>query len=318
MMQNEWTQQRLENLISNYAEESVYLDFKAAPALSNDKKKDICKDVSAFANSDGGIIIYGIEEKDHKAASFSFIDGNSMTKEWLDQVIKDGVQRRIEGVRINPVRIDNDIQKTIYVVEVPVSPFAPHMTKDNRYYKRYNFMSVPMEEYEVRNSYNRKQEVKLELGEVTVNRNISDNEMLKRKSFAYLINVNLLNSGKVPAKDYRLKTYLPNDVIMSRFDNKDVENTTDLLGYSISNIHSPTIFPNEELKVLSFELGLSFEKIHTSVPLHFTIYTETGFHEGKLDLAERIAPVQEAAYQDLLKSEKEKAETMRAVVNALM
>lgn len=46
-------------LIDNEAEESVHLDFKAAGALSKDDKKkaEIAKDVSAFANSDGGIIV---------------------------------------------------------------------------------------------------------------------------------------------------------------------------------------------------------------------------------------------------------------------
>ena len=38
----------------------------------DDKKKaEIAKDVSAFANSDGGIILYGIEEQEHKAHALS-------------------------------------------------------------------------------------------------------------------------------------------------------------------------------------------------------------------------------------------------------
>lgn len=55
----------LEQLISNEIEENLHLDYKSAGALSKiDKKKDeITKDVSALANSDGGIIVYGINEK---------------------------------------------------------------------------------------------------------------------------------------------------------------------------------------------------------------------------------------------------------------
>src|SRR5687768_5788012 len=106
MEESEWTQQRLDALIRNGAEESMYLEFKAAGALANDKKSEICKDVSAFANSDGGVIIYGIEERDHKANAFSFVDGAVITKEWLEQVTNDGIQKRIDKLKIYPVRFD--------------------------------------------------------------------------------------------------------------------------------------------------------------------------------------------------------------------
>jgi len=45
--------------------------------------------------------------------------------------------------------------KYVYVVEIPKSPTAPHMAKDQRYYKRYNFQVLPMIEYEVRETMHR-------------------------------------------------------------------------------------------------------------------------------------------------------------------
>ena len=58
------TKTDLDSLILNHIEENIHLDYKAADALSksDNKKKEISKDVSAFANSDGGVIIYGIRE----------------------------------------------------------------------------------------------------------------------------------------------------------------------------------------------------------------------------------------------------------------
>ena len=75
----------IKSFINNEIEESIHIEFKSSGALSkkDNEKKEVSKDVSAFANSDGGIIIYGIEEKNHKANDFSFIDGNEYTKEWL-------------------------------------------------------------------------------------------------------------------------------------------------------------------------------------------------------------------------------------------
>lgn len=110
-----YTIKDIQYLIDNGVEESIHLDFKAAGALAKDdkKKNEIAKDVSAFANSDGGIIIYGISEIGHKADSYSFVDGDIFTKEWLEQIINSNIQKRINNIRIIPLRQDGDIKRTV-------------------------------------------------------------------------------------------------------------------------------------------------------------------------------------------------------------
>ena len=159
-------QSDIEELFENEVEESLNLEFKRAGSLSkkNSSKKEIGKDISAFANSDGGIIIYGIAEENHIAKRPSFIDGNEFTKEWLEQIINTNIQRRITDLRIFPIRFGEEIKQTIYVVKIPSSKHAPHMcSRDNRFYRRYEFESIPMYEYEVRNLYNRKDKTDLEI-----------------------------------------------------------------------------------------------------------------------------------------------------------
>ena len=70
------TEEDIRQLIYLKVEESIQLDFKQAESLGkNDKKKlEIAKDVSAFANSAGGYIVYGIKENNHVADTLSFID----------------------------------------------------------------------------------------------------------------------------------------------------------------------------------------------------------------------------------------------------
>lgn len=62
----EYSIEIIESLIANEVEENIHLDYKASGALGkkDEKKSEIVKDVSAFANSDGGIIIYGLTEED--------------------------------------------------------------------------------------------------------------------------------------------------------------------------------------------------------------------------------------------------------------
>ena len=53
-----FTEKDILDLIENEIEESIYLDFKAGDALgrSDGKRKEISKDVSAFANSDDWVV----------------------------------------------------------------------------------------------------------------------------------------------------------------------------------------------------------------------------------------------------------------------
>ena len=75
----------INSLIANEVEENIHLDYKASGALEkkDEKKSEIVKDVSAFANSDGGIIIYGLKEENHKPKELDSVDGNIFTKEFI-------------------------------------------------------------------------------------------------------------------------------------------------------------------------------------------------------------------------------------------
>lgn len=285
---SDWNQQRLEAMISSNAEESVYLDFKAAVALSNDKKKDICKDVSAFANSDGGVIIYGINEVDHKADSFSFLDGDAITKEWLEQVLKDGIHRRVDGIGIYPIRVDNDINKTIYVVEVPVSTLAPHMIKDNRYYKRFNFMSVPMEEYEVRHTFERRQNAKLDFADWIFELQDEQN-VLSDEEVRFDISFNIKNIGNFAADYYKLVCVVTGakgcEFLWSRdayYQSTRLSDRTNTISTSIST----PIFPEEEVKVLDMALAVPAKiviDVVKEIQMKLILYTQNSKVEKVLE-----------------------------------
>jgi len=161
----EWTEDDLQELKKVGAQESLYLEFKGWMSLQNRdrEKNELSKDVSAFANSEGGDILYGVREDGEPPSRFADVDEginpSDIAPEWLEQVISSRIQRRINGVRIKPIELKNSRPgRVVYLVHVPPSFDAPHQAVDKKYYKRFNFQSVPMEDYEVRDVRNRRLE----------------------------------------------------------------------------------------------------------------------------------------------------------------
>jgi Putative DNA-binding domain len=145
----------LERLISEEIGESLILEYKRSRALSMDSKArdEICKDVSAFANSAGGQIIYGIEEDKNLPTKLDEGADPSIVKEWIEQILDSRIQPRIEGLVIKPIQLAKGYG---FILNIPqATSRAPHQAPDKKYYKRQNFQSVPMEDYEIRDTLRR-------------------------------------------------------------------------------------------------------------------------------------------------------------------
>jgi hypothetical protein len=149
------TKDDLDRLIVEGIKESLTLDYKASPALGKGEKQrdELCKDVTAFANSAGGQIVYGVEEDKHVPTKVDDGTDPVITKEWVEQVIDSRVQQRIEGLAITPIQLAKGLG---FVITIPqATSRAPRQAPDKRYYKRQNFQSVAMEDYEIRDALRR-------------------------------------------------------------------------------------------------------------------------------------------------------------------
>ena len=96
----------LQALITNEVQESIHLDYKDSRALNKSKRHEIAKDVSAFANSDGGVIIYGITEDQHLPKQLDEgVDHSVFSREWLEEVIGSNVNPTIDDIIIKKLGV---------------------------------------------------------------------------------------------------------------------------------------------------------------------------------------------------------------------
>lgn len=155
------TKSDLDRLIADDIQESLTLDYKDARALgkTDPQRNELCKDVSAFANSAGGQIIYGIQEKGHhpiRVEDSDSVDPVDITREWIEQVIDSNIQPRIQNLGIQLIDVGTKPNRVAYVITIPqATTSAPHQAADKKYYYRQNFQSVPMEDYQVRDTMRR-------------------------------------------------------------------------------------------------------------------------------------------------------------------
>ncbi len=145
----------LERLIADGVEENLRLEYKGAESIdrTDSRKREITKDVSAMANSDGGRLIYGIKEfqdaeRRHLPERLDPVDRTTFSREWLEQVIGT-IQPRIRDLSIHPVAVNGSTRDVVYVIDIPKATTA-HQARDHKYYKRHDFSAVSMEDYEIR------------------------------------------------------------------------------------------------------------------------------------------------------------------------
>ncbi|GMK47954.1 hypothetical protein PghCCS26_50840 [Paenibacillus glycanilyticus] len=163
----------IREMVINQQEENLLLDFKEKrdanrATLSDDDKRNYSKALSAFSNSNGGIIIWGVkaskiggngpdvanEEKPIKNLRKFLTDLNSLTPHTLIPV-NPGVENFI-------IEIDND--EGFLITYVPESPLPPHRAQnaEHSYYTRAGDSFIKMEHFMLEDMFGRRQKPKLE------------------------------------------------------------------------------------------------------------------------------------------------------------
>lgn len=152
----------LEALVVNQVQENLHLDYKRSDALAKTSRAihELAKDVSAFANSDGGTIVYGIVEERHLPVRVDDGSPNTeITREWIESLLLSNISPRIDGLEISQIPLSKE--KSAYAIRIPKSFRGPHQERNqHRYYKRFNFSSEAMEDYEIADVRSRRNTVR--------------------------------------------------------------------------------------------------------------------------------------------------------------
>lgn len=139
--------------------ENTYLDFKRdLPGRDNRGTNDLVADVSAFANSSGGDLIYGIDENGAGQAANIVPQGGNMDEEArrVQDVIMNNIEPRVPGVQVVAIQVAGGF---VLIIRVPQSWAGPHRVKtNNAFYLRENGRKRTLDVPEIRGLFLRSEQ----------------------------------------------------------------------------------------------------------------------------------------------------------------
>jgi hypothetical protein len=168
----EWTEedvQRLpgqEDFTFDRKRSDVLIQLASGPTSAK-KRLDLSADISAFANSRGGYLVFGVTDTGEIDGGVSTSLKGKNTAEWLDLLLPGLVEPTIRNVRIaaiTPIGTNSKIgpAKALYVIQIPDSEDAPHQAKDLRYYVRISGHNTPAEHWMIEDIRGRSKTPKIE------------------------------------------------------------------------------------------------------------------------------------------------------------
>ena len=120
-----------DELCTSRAPENRFLEFKRdLPGLKDKDRFEFVKDVSAFANADGGDLIYGIEEQDGSASAIAAIKDVSpdSIELRLRQILDAALEPRLDQLQIRCVPVSDGL---VVIVRVPSNAKGPFRVIQN-------------------------------------------------------------------------------------------------------------------------------------------------------------------------------------------
>lgn len=192
----------LVQLVDDQQEENLLLDFKRAETghgpMSKADRKNLAEALSGFANSDGGLIIWGIDcrSTQNEPDTAKAVKPIAQLKEFMSSLQTNtpaSTSPGIIGVEHAPILAAGQPDAGYVMTYIPKGEDEPHMaigSGQHAYYFRSGSSFLPMEAFMVADRYKRRPQPRLEL-DVRV-----EGLEVRGKGVAALICIGIRNVGK--------------------------------------------------------------------------------------------------------------------------
>jgi hypothetical protein len=198
---------RVRTLVETKQEETLHLDFitlDSAGMTNPADKRNFARIVSAFANSDGGVVVWGVDARRNAegvdcACGLKEIADLARLMSRLNTLTGEAVTPRVDNVVHKPVRSVGDTGFAATLV--PASDSGPHMAKlgEDRYFKRSGSSLYRMEHFDLEDMFGRRMRPRLTLEVELINR--TQRAMPNGiTSYRLLVLFGILNDGRGIAK----------------------------------------------------------------------------------------------------------------------
>jgi Putative DNA-binding domain len=108
--------------------ERKVIDYKRdLPGRSDEPKREFLADVTSFANTVGGHILFGMTETGGSAEGAPGVASGDLEADtlWLESAIRDGIAPRIPGIAVRPLEVAQGHH--VFILRIPQSWLRPHM-----------------------------------------------------------------------------------------------------------------------------------------------------------------------------------------------
>lgn len=151
-------QGNLQNLVDNSVMEGVEIEYKQELPNSRGGRKTLVQELTSFANTRGGDLVYGIEEAEDSGEPISVsgfdIDDVDAERARLDSIVRDGVRPRIPSYRVQPIVInDNEVCFVIRAQQSLRSPHRVTLGGHDKFYARSSNGKYPLDVDELREQF---------------------------------------------------------------------------------------------------------------------------------------------------------------------
>lgn len=209
----------LATLVLERAKETVYLEFKTAHApLSNSDKENLSVAVSGFANSDGGVILWGITngtgKEKHNATGFDLIIDVGLFQDQINAILPNAVTPFI-SVEMTAITFEGN--SGVVVMYVPSSERRPHraeLAQQRGYFKRVQDSFRQMEHFDLEDMFGRRQRplIRPEFT-VSLSQYNSTGEGSDPRKYWYPLNIDmtLLNDGSSVGQHVSIALTIPRE-----------------------------------------------------------------------------------------------------------